>query len=250
MEQGSMALDITSIATEEQHTDPKDIVNGDGIPSIVYLSGLRSASRPEVEGIASALQGFGLRSDISAKADRTAWEKCNRPVTKDKYPWFSLAHIRDYLRFRTYLDQAADFERVLSHFADLQREGRISIVKLDTRKLLLPAAFGWRMISSDLRVSSTGLIVEHYMTFGEMIEINEAWLHKVYEAWRSKDTDELTMQELGSFNRDERFSRHAYREFLYDGILRGQPPGPPLPTDRKAAGDAILSSLKSALNLP
>jgi hypothetical protein len=25
MEQGSMALDITSIATEEQHTDPKDI---------------------------------------------------------------------------------------------------------------------------------------------------------------------------------------------------------------------------------
>lgn len=245
-----MTIDLAGIATEEARQPLAGIVNGDGTPTLSYLDGLRAPSLPLLRNIAGELlEELGLASQVSSKEAATALEKCSRPAVLTKYPWFSLSHIRDCLRFRTLLYRASDFEDVLGHFVRLQAEGRVSIVKIDSAKLVRPGAFGWRMIAVDLRIVATGMLVEHYMTFREMIEVNEEWLHKVYEAWRSLSTDDMTTEELRAFDRDARFSRHAYRELLFDGILREQPAGSPAAAQRKAAAHAILGALTSTLNL-
>lgn len=243
-------MDIAAIKTEEDSIAPQDIVNGDGTPSLRYLQQLRAAALPEIDQIAQGIQlDFQLRCEISSKRDIAAAEKAKRPATLEKYPWFTLAHIRDYLRFRTHLLRATDFTAVLSRFADLQSTGKIGIVKIDTAKLARPGAFGWRMIATDLRVASSGLIVEHYMTFGEMIAVNEDWLHAVYEKWRTKAPDRMTIIELASRDRDAQFSRHANREMLLDGILRGRPANDALQIDRMNADKAIVGSLLKSLKL-
>jgi hypothetical protein len=245
-----MTINLAAIATEEGQRPLAVIVNGDGTPTISYLDSLRAPSMPLVRNIAEELlEEFGLTSEVSGKEAETARDKCRRPATLNKYPWFKLSHIRDYLRFRTHLFRASDFEDVLRYFVRLQDEGRISIVKIDSAKLIRPGSFGWRMIAVDMRIAATGMLVEHYMTFRELIEVNEAWLHKVYEAWRSVSTDDMTIEELRAFDRDASFSRHAYRELLFDGILREQPAGSTASARRKDASQAILSALTSMLNL-
>jgi hypothetical protein len=244
-----MAFDVSSLVTEEDERDLEDIVNGNGTPTTQYLSELRSLSIPAVNFIAGILlESHGLRSDVSLKRAETAEEKCRRPETMRKYSWFTLAHIRDFLRFRTYLDRASDFESVLIEFASLQASGVVNIVKIDTEKLIRPGIFGWRMMATDLRIMQTGLIVEHYMTFGNMIEVNERWLHKVYETWRSKAIDQMTLREIASLQRDARFSRHSYRELLFDGILKEQAMAQ-LRTNRDELDDMIIASLKNMLHL-
>jgi hypothetical protein len=245
-----MTVDLAAIPTEEGQRSLPAIVNGNGTSTIDYLDSLRTPSLPLVQTMANELlEEFGLVSEVSSKKSETAVTKCNRPATISKYPWFNLSHIRDYLRFRTLLYRASDFEDVLRYFVERQDQGHVSIVKIDYAKLTRPGAFGWRMIAVDIRITATGMLVEHYMTFREMIEVNEAWLHKVYEAWRSVSTDDMTIEELRAFNRDTGFSRHAYRELLFDGILREQPAGSIEAAQRRAAGQAILGKLTSTLNL-
>lgn len=246
-----MAIDLATIVTEETNGRPLGaIFNGDGTPTITYLDGLRAPSLPLVHGIADELRDeFGLKSEVGSKKAVTALEKCRRPETLRKYPWFNLSHIRDYLRFRTFLYRASDFEDVLGHFAGLQDDGRVSIVKIDCAKLLRPGAFGWRMIAVDLRLAATGMLVEHYMSFRDMIEVNENWLHKVYETWRSVSTDDLTVEQLRALGRDASFSRHAYRELLFDGILQEPAAGSTAPAQRTATAQLILDELSSTLNL-
>lgn len=245
-----MGFDVTSIDTEEAQRSLPSIVNGDGTPTIPYLDGLRAASRPLVQAIIDGLADeFALTSGLSFKDARAARDKCRRPATLNKYPWFRLSHLRDYLRFRTHLHRASDFEDVLRHFSRLQDEGRVSIVKVDFAKLTKPGVFGWRMIAVDMRIARTGMLVEHYMTFRDMIEVNEAWLHEVYETWRSRSTDDMTVDDLRAFDRDARFSRHAYRELLFDGILREQSRDSPASSRRRAASQAVLDTLTTELNL-
>ena len=245
-----MTINVAAIETEEKRGSLEAIVNGDGTSTISYLDSLRAPSLPLVQALAGELHDeLGLESQWHSKAAETALQKCTRPDTLNKYPWFRLSHIRDYLRFRTFLYRGSDFEDVLAYFERIQSEGRVSIVKIDTGKLERPGSFGWRMIATDLRIAATGMLVEHYMTFREMIEVNEAWLHKVYETWRSVSTDDLTIEELRALNRDSAFSRHAYRELLFDGILREQPAGSTVAAQRNAAGQAILAALTSTLNL-
>jgi hypothetical protein len=245
-----MALDVDLIETEEHSLPLHQIVNGNGTPTIEYLNELRLKSRPEVLAIASVLRsGFGIVSEIGDKEAATAQAKCLRPATLQKYPWFSLAHIRDYLRFRTYLTKAEDFESVLDYFRYLRSRGIVSIVKVDTVKLARPGTFGWRMIATDLRIQSTGLIVEHYMTFGDMISINDAWLHKVYELWRSRSLADLTVREARNFDRDAAFSYHANLELFLAGILNQDVAGAGLAADRRRAADLIVGLLMARLNL-
>jgi hypothetical protein len=214
------AFDARAIVTEEQLHPLETIVNGDGTPEISYLDDLRNDSLPIVHDIRDQIANlFNLRSDVNSKRRDTALEKCQRQATLKKYPWFRLCHLRDYLRFRTHLSTASEFSSLLEFFVSRQDDDMVRLVKVDIDKLARPSPFGWRMVSTDLRISRTGLIVEHYMTFADMIGVNEAWLHKVYERWRSKSTDTLTMPELAELDRDARFSRHAYRELLFDGIL-------------------------------
>lgn len=243
-----MSIDVTTISTEEQSRDIEDIVNGNGTPTTQYLSQLRTAARPIVDGIASDIHNsLGLICEVSNKRDATAQDKCTRPATLKKYPWFSLAHIRDYLRFRTHCSRTADFAQVIGHFVNLQNAGQVRIVKIDTAKLLTPGAFGWRMVATDLRILGPDLLVEHYMTFGDMIQVNEQWLHAVYERWRSRATDTMTLNEMAQFNRDARFSRHANRELLHDGILKGQRASSPLPGARRALNQRIVETLEKTL---
>lgn len=245
-----MTIDWANISTEESHTDPKIIVNGDGTPSLDYLKQLRIQSNASVQNIAQQLSDeFGLVSEIGNKSDAATLDKSVRPSTLTKYRWFTLAHIRDFLRFRTHLHRASDFDDVLSLFARLQDKGRISIIKIDPEKLIRPGLFGWRMVAVDLRIQPSGLIVEHYMTFREMIEINEKWLHKVYENWRSVNTDDLTTAEQYHLYRDARFSNHAYRELLFDGVLRDERDPLRLDPLRRSTQETIVGALASSLNL-
>ena len=245
-----MTINLADVAVEERGSRLDAIVNGEGTASLDYLDRLRRSSLPILREIVDGIDAeFGLRSQISLKKDQTAREKCSRPSTLEKYPWFTLAHIRDYLRFRSLLFRASDFHDVIEYFVEMQRLHTISIVKIDTAKLERPGAFGWRMIAIDMRISETGLLVEHYMTFREMIEINEAWLHKVYEAWRSRSTDDMTVTELADFERDALFSRHAYRELLFDGILRDQPRSSTLAPRRRALESDILKDLEATISM-
>lgn len=218
-----MTVHLKTIQTEEGRTKLEEIHNGNGTSTIEYLDSIRPESRWEVERIANEIaRRLNLPSEISMKTEESAVGKSRRPAVLQKYPWFELRHLRDYLRFRTLLNRGVDFGAVLQYFIELQTLGRVSIVKVDAEKLMRPGAFGWRMIAVDLRVSSTGMLVEHYMTFRNMIEVNQHWLHKVYEAWRPLSTDDMTLEQLRQFDRDTVFSRHAYRELLFDGLLSGQ----------------------------
>lgn len=42
------------------------------------------------------------------------------------------------------------------------------------------------MIATDIRLGATGMIVEHYMSYADMILANQAMTHAVYERWRHR----------------------------------------------------------------
>lgn len=240
-----MTIDLSAISTEEKRQRHDAIVNGDGTASIDYLDTLREQSLPHVKAIADGLRlTLDLTSEVNCKAAKTAIAKCVRPTLLKTKPWFTLSHIRDYLRFRTKLEDSSDFQSVIEYFCHLQNQNIISIVKIDWAKLARPGPFGWRMIAVDVRIAETGMLVEHYMTFRDMIEVNEKWLHKVYEQWRSISTDRMTLQQLRTFERDARLSTHAYREILFDGILRDGRTSP-LRSRRRDTDEAILGNLTS-----
>ncbi|MGU3388963.1 hypothetical protein ACLBYG_31030 [Methylobacterium sp. D53M] len=240
-----MTIDLRSVDTLEKKIKPNLIVNGDGTSAIAYLNELRSLSIKPVQNIAAEIeQLFGLMSEISSKSEATAKDKRKRVAKLKKDNTITLAHIRDYLRFRTRLHSIEDFEDVLRFFIKLQSDGRIVLVKIDIEKLFKPSVFGWRMIAVDIMIPQTKMLVEHYMTFENMIEINERWLHKVYEAWRSVDPENMTLEEIDDRERDIMFSRLAYRELLFDGIQQGLEPSK-LSDDRALIDEAILDQLTS-----
>lgn len=246
-----MTIDVLSIPTQEQRTDPKDIVNGLGLTELHYLKGLRRASTSAVEAIIKEIeQDLGLTSEFNLKSDRAALDKAQRPAVLARYPWFTIAHIRDFLRFRTHLKTPDDFEAVLEVLLKLRSRGAIDIVKIDSVKLLRPGAFGWRMLATDLRITSSGMLVEHYMTFSELIRINQEWLHGVYEKWRDRSTDEMTVAEAARFYGDARFSGYSYRELFLEGLMTDTASTSTARSMRATATDDIMGSLKPLLSLP
>jgi hypothetical protein len=237
---------LASVATEESQRPLREIVNGRDADSIRTLNRLRDATRPEVLAIMAEIQrAYGLRSEISDKHPTTARAKVRRPVTLARYPWFTLAHLRDYLRFRTHLARVEDFVDIARYFVTLQQQGRVSIVKIDAAKLFSPGVFGWRMAAFDLRIVKTGMIVEHYMTFSDLILINDRWLHRVFERWRDEDTDTLSLARLADFERDALFSRHANRELVFDAVATGDPASA---RNRSRAQDALRAAFEARLS--
>lgn len=213
--------DFWSLTTEQDARDESSIFNLHEDISIEALGAIRDLSLPLVQKISSDLKDlFNLESEVSLKNDETAIQKSSRPELLKKNPWFKLAHIRDYLRFRTYINNLSDFSTVIGHFAECYRKNLINFVKIDTKKMFNPGVFGWRMVAIDIRIVSTGLIVEHYMTFSDLIFANENWLHRVYEKWRDEDTDTMTINESKKFYRDAEFSRTAFRALLHQSLLK------------------------------
>jgi hypothetical protein len=237
---------LASVATEEGQRPLREIVNGGDADTIPRLNRLRDATRPEVLAIMAEIQrAHGLRSEISDKRPATARAKVRRPATLVRYPWFTLAHLRDYLRFRTHLARVEDFVDIARYFVGLQQQGRVSLVKIDGAKLFSPGVFGWRMVAFDLRIIKTGMIVEHYMTFSDLIMTNDRWLHRVFEAWRDEDTDTMSLARLADFERDALLSRHANREFVFDAVAAGDPASA---GNRSKTQDALLAAFAARLS--
>lgn len=222
-----MPIDVSTIKTEEDRTPLASIINGfqndaraDGSE---YLDGLRRSSLPALSDIcADILDSLSLHSETNLKSEAALRDKCARPATIERYPWFRPRHVRDYLRFRTHVNSMGEIARVITLFERWVASNRISIVKVDTRKLIHPGIFGWRMIAIDLRILSTGMLVEHYMTFSDLIHANQDWLHALYERWRSRGSDDLSLGDLIAFDRDCRISTHAYRELMIDALANEQ----------------------------
>lgn len=209
------------VKSEESRTAPHHIVSINGRCSIRKLAQLRQNSIPQLDLIIDAIsRSTGLHSEYNEKKDKAAKAKVNRPDIKVNKPWMTLAHLRDYLRFRTYLDKLDDFVAVLNVMLALEKNGDLSIVKVDTAKLLNPSEFGWRMIAIDIRLPS-GMLVEHYMTFGDLIHVNNDWLHAVYERWRNQPITNFGNARRRS--RDAEFSTLAYRELFNARLLAERP---------------------------
>lgn len=147
---------------------------------------LRARARPELESLVERLkQATRLNSEINEKAVDTAIEKAQRESTLKKYPWFRIDHLRDFLRFRTALDSISDAVTIVDFFRSEAAAGTIKLVKFDTSKLSEPNVFGWRMIATDVRLMESGMLVEHYMTYGDAIAASDLMLHRVFEKWRT-----------------------------------------------------------------
>jgi hypothetical protein len=107
--------------TEEDQSRPEAIVNP--IPlslraspedSLSALDRLRKESLPHLEELCSRLQAeTGLISEIHSKSTRSAEEKSRRPSVRRGKPWFTVAHIRDFLRFRTSFGSIQEAQKLL-----------------------------------------------------------------------------------------------------------------------------------------
>lgn len=227
---------VSGIITEEQRVaDLREIYSLDPDASVIELARLRRRSLPPLASLIARIQAnTGLPSTANQKNLRTAIAKAQRPEIRKHKPWFKLAHLRDLLRFRTSLTTIDQFDAVLSVFADEQRANRLSIVKIDTAKLSAPKAFGWRMLATDLRLP-TGMLVEHYMTFGDCIAANDAWLHKIFEKWRGDNLD--TRRKREAVRRDMELSSAANSALFH----RRAAPG-------LVAGDALYATAGNALS--
>ncbi|MCB2049378.1 MAG: hypothetical protein KDE32_14305 [Novosphingobium sp.] len=240
-------MPFSHVITEETEKPLEDIYSVAPPGSIHKLAALRRKSLPQLKQVISRIESeTGLPSEFNEKRNRVAKSKTERPVTLERYPWMTLAHLRDYLRFRTRLRSLANFIDVFTVFAKLQEEGRISIVKVDTAKLLSPGEFGWRMIATDIRLDS-GLLVEHYMTFGDLIAMNEDWLHKVYERWRDKVV--TNFGDARSRRRDAEFSCAGYREVFVERVLGSVADGSPVASPRELSRKELVRVVTEHLDL-
>jgi hypothetical protein len=238
---------FTTVVTEEQSATLEDIVSLPAPCSFKQLSGLRLASLPHLSFVMDEIRArTGLVSERNLKTHAAARAKLKRPGTVQRYPWIEARHLRDFLRFRTSLRRLEDFTAVAQVFAELQTEGQISVVKMDYAKLLNPGEFGWRMIATDIRLKS-GLLVEHYMTFGDLIHVNQDWLHKVYERWRNAEVQ--TLGQARARLRDATFSTVAYREMFIEQACASVAALKDINDARAAGTKAFVGQLAADLGL-
>lgn len=160
------------------------------------LKALRGRTLPLLEHFGRWLKkATGSRIEIDAKSDASLLAKAARPSTIARRPAYGLEHVRDALRFRSSVRSLDEFVASLRIFFEAAGSGSISLVKIDHEKFFRPNPFGWRMIACDLRFLQTGMIVEHYMTFSDVILVNDLLLHQIFRNWRNRSND-LTVAEL------------------------------------------------------
>ncbi|WP_349370015.1 hypothetical protein [Salinarimonas sp.] len=218
--------------TEEDQSRPEAIVNpiplsllGSPEGLLVALHELREESLPQLKELTKRMEaGTGLRSEINAKTRNSTEEKANRPSTLKSKPWFTIAHIRDFLRFRTGFTSLDEALTILAFFTLEADHGRLGIVKFETAKFARPNPYGWRMIATDIRLASTGMIVEHYMSYADMILANGAMTHAVYERWRPRGED-LTIADRKRMVAEIGLCRTANLTIFAEAAGRGDDPG-------------------------
>ncbi|GGK26023.1 hypothetical protein [Salinarimonas ramus] len=185
----------------EEHTRPAHAIHNpvadlSASPDqlLAELVDLRRRARPELDELCRELAIYSRHSEINEKSVESAKGKATRPSILMGKPWYTAAHLRDFLRFRTPLRTIHDAAKTIMFFAHQADQGALSLVKIDTRKFMMPNPYGWRMIAIDFRLAQSGMLVEHYMTYADCLAVNDLMLHAVYERWRNRG-DELTIGE-------------------------------------------------------
>jgi hypothetical protein len=104
-----------------------------------------------------------IRLKCNRKTRESILAKAHRPSIIQAYPDFGVEHIRDSFRFKAVVfDVRTAF---LFLFILSSQVCCWEVVKLDVDKLLAPKEWGWRFLGCDLRIKSTGQIVECYVVF-------------------------------------------------------------------------------------
>lgn len=129
-------------------------------------------------------EAIGSRSEVNVKRLETILAKSQRPSIRERKPWFRAEHVRDCLRFRSRIENVRQIFDVMRFFEAAADNDDIAVVKIDFEKFFRPAAFGWRMIALDIRLRPEDFLCEYYVTYGDLISINDRMLHRLFEDWR------------------------------------------------------------------
>ena len=89
-------------------------------------------------------------------------QKSVRPAILEEWPEYTLAHVRDTLRFKAVVFNVHDAFEFLS--AVVANNGEWEVVKLDIEKFVSPKEWGWRFIGADIKMAN-GQLVECYVVF-------------------------------------------------------------------------------------
>lgn len=142
-------------------------------------------------------------------------QKSVRPAILAEWPDYTLAHVRDTLRFKAVVFNVHDaFEFLSAVVASDEWE----VVKLDVEKFVSPKEWGWRFIGADLKMAN-GQLVECYVVFIAMEMAKKTVTrpdlapisnHEIFEKWRTKDVEALTVDEKKEYAADQRTSTSIY----------------------------------------
>ena len=159
---------------------------------------------------------FGTESKSSFKEPEKILSKSVRPSILAAKPWYGVEHIRDSFRFKTVLQRYSDLPAIV---ATLRAELGAEIVEQDTRKVLAPKEWGWRIVAFDLRMPN-GQLVEYYLPIAEQEAYKKAEGHQLFEDWRNKDVSALTDAELADYQRALLRSNAGYQSAWEASIAR------------------------------
>eukprot|EP00935_MAST-01C_sp_MAST-1C-sp1_P001647 g1647.t1 len=149
------------------------------------------------------------------KSRESALQKSVRPAILQEWPEYTLAHVRDTLRFKAVVFSAHDaFEFLAAVVADESW----TVVKVDIEKFVRPKEWGWRFVGADIKMAN-GQLVECYVVFAAMeqakktvtkAELAQVSNHVIFERWRVRDLQKLSEEEEADFARDKETSTRIY----------------------------------------
>ena len=148
---------------------------------------------------------FGSKSGDNVKAPEKILEKAKRPSILERKPWHDVEHIRDSYRFKTVIEDLKQLPAIIK----MVQDAGFSIIKQDTKKLLAPEAWGWRIAVFDLRAPN-GQLIEFYQPVPELEAAKKSGGHHLFERWRNKKLSALTPEELHAYQADLQKSNDLY----------------------------------------
>ncbi len=196
---------------EEDTVQPQDIVNpidrtASPEDKVRQLEALTEENKPIVADIMAEIdKALGTESKSSVKEPAKILSKASRPEIVAEKPWHDVEHIRDSFRFKTPIKTLGDVARI---FQILKQHG-VSLVKVDTAKMLAPKKWGWRFAGFDLRMPN-GQLVEFYCP-PHTLDAHDVKHpnHLLFEKWRNATQEHIDANQA-EMARDVAESRARY----------------------------------------